>query len=154
MAAISLLLGTVRWLFPERSIAYTGPRALLDVGFALGLLALVLLLAGGLGRKVQRKFKIEGLTRLEQVVFGLPIGLGMIAYGVLALSLAGLLQPWAILLWLILVTIWSWREWREIRNKKSTVIATQLNTIPPDVDQDGIVATALRDLGGEIVDVQ
>jgi hypothetical protein len=25
---------------------------------------------------------------------------------------------------------------------------------PPDVDSDGIVATALRDLGGEIVDVQ
>ena len=34
------------------------------------------------------------------------------------------------------------------------VDTTQLNTIPPDVDQDGIVAAALRDLGGEIVDVQ
>jgi hypothetical protein len=114
MASISLILGTVRWLFPERSVVYTGPRALLDVGFALGLLAIVLLLAGGLGRKVQRKLKIEGLTPLEQVVFGLPIGLGMIAYGVLALSLTGLLQPWAILLWLILVSIWSWREWSKI----------------------------------------
>jgi hypothetical protein len=114
MAAISLILGTVRWLFPERSITYTGPRALLDIGFALGLLALVLLLSGGLGWKVQRKLKLEGLMHLERVVFGLPIGLGIIAYGVLALSLAGLLQPWAILLWLILVTIWSWREWSEI----------------------------------------
>jgi hypothetical protein len=27
-------------------------------------------------------------------------------------------------------------------------------TPPPDVDSDGMVATALRDLGGEIVDVQ
>jgi hypothetical protein len=114
MVAISLILVTVRWLFPERSVVYTGPRALLDVGFALGLLAIVLLLAGGLGWKVQRKLKLEGLTHLEQVVFGLPIGLGIIAYGVLALSLAGLLQPWAILLWLILITIWSWREWGEI----------------------------------------
>jgi hypothetical protein len=26
--------------------------------------------------------------------------------------------------------------------------------IPPDIDSDGMVATALRDLGGEIVDVQ
>ena len=34
------------------------------------------------------------------------------------------------------------------------VDTTQLNTIPPDVDQDGIVAAAVRDLGGEIVDVQ
>lgn len=34
------------------------------------------------------------------------------------------------------------------------VDSAQINSIPPDLDQDGIVATALRDLGGEIVDVQ
>jgi hypothetical protein len=28
------------------------------------------------------------------------------------------------------------------------------NTPPPDVDNDGMVAAALRDLGGEIVDIQ
>jgi hypothetical protein len=28
------------------------------------------------------------------------------------------------------------------------------NSIPSDVDRDGMVATALRDLGGEIVDIQ
>ncbi len=28
------------------------------------------------------------------------------------------------------------------------------NTLPPDIDSDGMVASALRDLGGEIVDVQ
>ena len=27
-------------------------------------------------------------------------------------------------------------------------------SLPPDVDNDGMVATALRDLGGEIVDIQ
>jgi hypothetical protein len=165
MAAISLILVTVRWLFPERSVVYTGPRALLDVGFALGLLALVLLLAGGLGRKVQRWLKIEGLTRLEQVVFGLPIGLGMIAYGVLALSLTGLLQPWAILLWLILASVWSWQEWSEIVDniperlkdeyqawrkvgfgKKLLLIAmglililTLLQALSPPTDVDGLI---------------
>ena len=28
------------------------------------------------------------------------------------------------------------------------------NAIPPEVDNDGMVAAALRDLGGEIVDIQ
>jgi hypothetical protein len=28
------------------------------------------------------------------------------------------------------------------------------NAIPPEVDSDGMVAAALRDLGGEIVDIQ
>jgi hypothetical protein len=34
------------------------------------------------------------------------------------------------------------------------IVATGKVGAPPDVDSDGIVATALRDLGGEIVDVQ
>jgi len=34
------------------------------------------------------------------------------------------------------------------------VVASGKKGAPPDVDSDGIVATALRDLGGEIVDVQ
>jgi hypothetical protein len=28
------------------------------------------------------------------------------------------------------------------------------SSLPPDIDSDGMVATALRDLGGEIVDIQ
>jgi len=28
------------------------------------------------------------------------------------------------------------------------------NALPPDVDHNGMVATALRDLGGELVDIQ
>jgi DNA polymerase-3 subunit gamma/tau len=34
------------------------------------------------------------------------------------------------------------------------VITGQKGDLPPDVDGDGMVATALRDLGGEIVDIQ
>jgi hypothetical protein len=35
------------------------------------------------------------------------------------------------------------------------VVATGKNdALPPDIDSDGMVASALRDLGGEIVDVQ
>jgi hypothetical protein len=34
------------------------------------------------------------------------------------------------------------------------VVASGKKGAPAEVDSDGIVATALRDLGGEIVDVQ
>ena len=34
------------------------------------------------------------------------------------------------------------------------VSAGKAGSLPPDVESDGMVAAALRDLGGEIVDVQ
>jgi DNA polymerase-3 subunit gamma/tau len=37
---------------------------------------------------------------------------------------------------------------------RSGITAAKRNNIPPEVDSDGMVAAALRDLGGEIVDVQ
>jgi len=37
---------------------------------------------------------------------------------------------------------------------RCTVSAARHNTIPPEVDSNGMVATAVRDLGGEIVDIQ
>lgn len=114
IAALGALFWGLRCLFPERSMEYVGPRALLDAGFALGLLGMVLLVAGGLGRKVQRWLGLEGVTRLERAVFGLPIGLGILAYGVLVLGLVGLLWTWTILLWLVLVGVWTWREWPPI----------------------------------------
>ena len=114
IVVLALLLGGIRWLCPERPMNYTGQRAILDAGFALGLLWLILLLAGGLGRKVQRWLKLEGLSHLEQAIFGIPLGLGVLAYGVLALGLVGLLQPWAILLWLVAAGVWAWQEWTEV----------------------------------------
>jgi hypothetical protein len=33
-------------------------------------------------------------------------------------------------------------------------VVSQGGELPPDIDQEGMVATALRDLGGKIVDVQ
>jgi len=37
---------------------------------------------------------------------------------------------------------------------KCVVSAGQGGEIPPDIDSDGMVAAAVRDLGGEIVDIQ
>jgi hypothetical protein len=114
VAVLVVLLAGLRWVFPERPPDYTGPRALLDASFALGLLGLILLLAGGLGRKVLLWLRLEGLTPLEKALFGLPVGLGILAYGVLALSLVGTLKLWTMLLWLAVAGLWSWREWSEI----------------------------------------
>ena len=114
LGVLVMLLGGTRWLFPERSMTYTGPRAILDAAFALGLLGLVLLLAGGLGWKVLRRLGLRELTALERAVFALPLGLGILAYGVLALGLLGLLDSRALLFWLLAVGIMSWSEWSEL----------------------------------------
>jgi hypothetical protein len=37
---------------------------------------------------------------------------------------------------------------------KCIVSQGKTGSLPPDIDSDGMVAAALRDLGGEIVDVQ
>jgi len=111
---LALLLGVVRWCFPERPVDYVGPRAFLDAGFALGLVSLVMIVAGGLGRKVLCWLSVESLNGPERVLFGLPIGLGIVAYGVLALGLAGVLSHWTILAWLVAGGVLGAREWGEV----------------------------------------
>lgn len=115
--AFIAILVVLRMLFPERSTDYKGPRALLDSFFALGLLASILLLAGALGKRVQRWLRFQSQTSLEQALFSLAIGLGILAYGVLALGLVGLLHPLAVALWLILAAVWTWQDWREITQR-------------------------------------
>lgn len=161
----AILLIALRWLFPERPITYIGPQALLDSGFALGLLGIMLLLASGLGCKLQNWLKLEDLTPLERAIFGIALGLGVIAYGLLFLGLAGLLQPLAIFLWLLLIAIWSWPEWRECANRipewvldryrawrnaqfwqklllvtmNLILIFAMLQSLSPPVDPDGLI---------------
>ncbi|MCB0162659.1 MAG: glycosyltransferase family 39 protein [Anaerolineae bacterium] len=161
----SILLIALRWLFPERPVTYIGPQALLDSGFALGFLGIMLLLAGGLGRKLQNGLKLGDLTSLEYALFGIALGLGVIAYGILLLGLLGLLQPLAVFVWLLLIAIWSWPQWREMADSlprwladKSQawrnapfwqkmllvtmsliLILTMLQSLSPPIDPDGLI---------------
>jgi len=114
MAIFGSLLLLSRSLIPERPISYTGLRAVYDACFALCLWGLVFLLAAGIGLKVLRWFNLNNLTRTDRAVFGLAIGFGIIAYGVTALGLVRFLQPWAIVIWLIIIAIISWREWSRV----------------------------------------
>jgi hypothetical protein len=126
VGVLVILLGGTRWLLPERPLTYTGPRALLDAAFALGLLGLVLLLAGSLGWKVLRRLGFQELTTLEKALFALPLGLGILAYGVLALGLLGILDSWSLLLWLLVVGIISWPEWSELVARLPSWMSRQL----------------------------
>jgi len=101
-----LLLIGLRLIIGERSYFETGPRAWLDVAFAVTLTTVVLGLAGGAGQRIARQLNLSDLSSLELAVFGIPVGLGLIAYGVFALALLGWLQPWVIAAWLILIGLW------------------------------------------------
>src|SRR3989304_5473463 len=87
-----------------------GPRALSDGAFAILLLLLVLYTASGLGRLILRLLGIGALDPLLGLVFSIAAGLGVLAYGVLALGLVSLLRPAAVFVWVGIATAVAWRE--------------------------------------------
>jgi len=107
----ALILLVERLLFPERALTATGGRAWLDAFFALGLLLTVLVAAAGTGIRVLRRLQLK-LSPLETAVFGVPLGLGIAAYGVLALGLLGGLNAPVLAGWLVVLMAFSWREWQ------------------------------------------
>lgn len=101
------------WL-PARSPGETGPRAVLDALLAVGLASLVILVATATGWKIMHRLQLEGLGGLDRFIFAAPIGLGITAYGVLALGLLGLLEAWALGAWLFLLAAYGLAEMEEI----------------------------------------
>jgi len=94
----------------ENSMSYVGSRAIIASAFGFVLLGLLLLLAWGVGRKIQVWLYLDRLTGLEQCIFNLAVGLGVVGYGVLIMGLIGILNPWGISLWLFMLSIIAWRE--------------------------------------------
>jgi len=113
---IVLTLGLVRVLIPERPMDYTGPRALLDIFFAFGLLIFVLLTAAGIGKWILLALNLPDLSLLEQYVFGIALGLGVLAYSVLALGLKGWLTTRAITVGIGVFLVWRISLWPTILN--------------------------------------
>jgi hypothetical protein len=107
----ALLVSILRWFYPERPLDYIGLRAILDSIFALSLLFLTMVLATGLGLKLMHRLEINGLAYHELVLFALPLGIGILAYGILLLGLLGNLQPLVIFIWLIVASVFTHNEW-------------------------------------------
>jgi hypothetical protein len=78
--------------------------------YSVLLAALVLILAGGLGSVIVNKFTFDSYSRMEINLIGVALGLGCIAYIVFFFGLLGLLQPFFLILLLILIGVLTWRE--------------------------------------------
>lgn len=139
--SIILLIG-LRTVYAERLPDYVGPRAVIDSLFAIILVALMLLIALGAGMRLQRMLGVNDVLRPgEQILFGIPLGLGVIAYGAYALGLAKLLQPIAILLWLLLVGLFSLTDLSRLWRARSQIGLTELLALlPPDTWKKLILA--------------
>lgn len=111
-----LLIGTVaalvalRGLFPERALDASGVSAVANACFALGLLALVGIIASAIGLGLLRRLRLDQLSPLEQLLFAFPLGCGVIAYAVLLLGLIGWLRAEMIAIVLVLLAVLAWRE--------------------------------------------
>jgi 4-amino-4-deoxy-L-arabinose transferase-like glycosyltransferase len=146
-------------------MTYIGARALLDAGFAIGLLIIIIYLSYALGIKVLHFFPLDKFLDIEILIFSVPLGMGLIAYGVLGLGIIGLLNPWAILLWLLLIGYISFRDgilqlgdllpysinWKHLWNIRESwekvfliiggiiLILTFIQTLAPPWDTDGLM---------------
>ncbi|HMK07593.1 MAG TPA: glycosyltransferase family 39 protein, partial [Anaerolineales bacterium] len=103
-------LGMMRLVSPERGLEATGPRALLDAAFAIGLLWAVLYTARGVGRLILRRLSLGSIDPTLGMVFAVAAGVGVLAYGVLALGLLGLLRTGFIFAFLYAALFVGWRE--------------------------------------------
>jgi hypothetical protein len=66
--------------------------------------------ARGFGRFALRRLGLAAVDPLLGLMFSLAIGLGILAYGVLALGLVGWLTPPAVFAWVALGSALAWRE--------------------------------------------
>src|SRR3972149_3952683 len=74
----AILLARIAW--PPRDLDATGAVALRDIALTLGLWALVMTLAYGLGNRLIRLVRPSDLSNSEQGLFSLAIGLGAVGY--------------------------------------------------------------------------
>lgn len=123
----SLLLVGLRLAIPERGLDSLGAAALANVAFTLGLWMLTLLLGLAIGRTVLRILNANFLTAAEQLIFGLPIGLGIFAYAILGLGISKHLTPLALLILFAGLFALTLPEW----SKVLTALPEQLSKMHP-----------------------
>jgi hypothetical protein len=83
----------MRLFIPERPRDDIGPRAWLDLWFAVSLFLLTLLVSGGLGEIILRRFRFHFIAQHELVLFRVGIGLGCLGYAIFGVGTIGWLKP-------------------------------------------------------------
>ncbi len=114
LTIVLILFSLFRYFIPERSLDYIGINGLANTFFTIGLLIFVLLIGVGMGQKIIRVLKIEPSSFLENLVFCIPIGLGLFSYCIFALGLSSLLHIRYFILLFIITLYWSCNEWWEL----------------------------------------
>jgi hypothetical protein len=105
----AIVLARVVW--PPRGLDAVGPVALRDLALTLALWLVVSVLGCRLGQRLIGLVNLPGLTRLEQAMFALALGLGALAYGVFALGVLGILRVGWIAVGLVLLSLWLGPRW-------------------------------------------
>jgi 4-amino-4-deoxy-L-arabinose transferase-like glycosyltransferase len=90
--------------------------AWLDSFTAIILLAVLLPAAYGLGWLFLSRFHLQEENSLAAGLAALGLGLGLTAYGVLFLGLAGLLEGGILAAWLVVVVLLGALEWRKVKH--------------------------------------
>ncbi|MFB0527933.1 MAG: tetratricopeptide repeat protein [bacterium] len=96
-----------------RFLTLTGYRLLLFVG-----LAIICMIAFGIGRKILKLLKIEGESILETTIFALGLGFGSLSLMMFFLGILKLYYTWVIYLVLGILSIFSFSEVKKIKLQK------------------------------------
>jgi 4-amino-4-deoxy-L-arabinose transferase-like glycosyltransferase len=165
LLSLVLFLYVLRWLHPGRAIDETGIQVLWDSAFTLGFVIAAGFSGTGVGFWTLKQLRLnDRLTILETLTFSLPLGLGLLAYGVFALTLVGWLSFLFVIGWIGVFTIWGGvglssfplnlgplgQKWRAFRQGKTWIkisvafallvgFATLMNALTPAWDQDGLM---------------
>jgi hypothetical protein len=125
----------------------------------------LIFLAHAPGRKFINLLTNKELTHLEKIIFSVSLGLGFIASGFILLGLTGLLKQLWMIIWILVLAVWSRRElftslknipnhlgdiirtWREANYQGKGLIfisglilfLTYLQALTPPWDEDGLM---------------
>ncbi|MEI8131840.1 MAG: glycosyltransferase family 39 protein, partial [Leptolinea sp.] len=120
---ISIFFWAARTFWIGSPYSSEGFGALGNAVYALALLLLTLILAGGLGYKILRFFPVFDWTNSEIINLSLALGLGIFTYAIFGMGLMGLLQPIHFLCLLVLTCVFTRNELFLIVNNFKTAIA-------------------------------
>lgn len=97
------------------------------------------------GRKLLALLKVKAESRAESLVFGIGLGLGVLAYLVLAVGLAGLLFSWTLLAIIVVMALVSLREISQVL--MDVVNSLRSRAVFKLKTSDGLIAVSMVSLG-------